>query len=309
MKRGVGALVAAFVSTVTPPLANAQHTTVAVDVSQLDQQTYDRIDALRLEKRVVVRLVQEGFAVVAVGEAPHVRITYVAKGTLLITVSVDSTHRDRSVAFADTSDLDALHLEIAQKTVELVRQMPKPANRTAITPPVLATRSPQSLPKPPASAKHRSLALEAVVGTVWRGNADAYLGVGVAHPLKSAFAITATLALIPASAMEIDVLEWEAQFGVAWIPVQTQYWSISLGVRLGALVHHFSRTGESGTRADVLVTTPVTLHRSLFRHFATAIRVAPGFTEESREHTHAGAQLWRRSNARLEVMAQLQWGI
>jgi hypothetical protein len=46
--------------------------TVAVDLATLDVVTYQELDGLSLEKRVVVRLVQEGFAVVAPTEQPDI---------------------------------------------------------------------------------------------------------------------------------------------------------------------------------------------------------------------------------------------
>ena len=43
---------------------------VGIDMTRLDAATYRRLDALTLERRLVVRLVQEGLAVVAPSQHP-----------------------------------------------------------------------------------------------------------------------------------------------------------------------------------------------------------------------------------------------
>jgi len=53
--------------------APARHT-VAVDLSGLDAAAYRRVDAVGLETRAVLRLVQEGFAVVAPSGGPEITV-------------------------------------------------------------------------------------------------------------------------------------------------------------------------------------------------------------------------------------------
>jgi len=54
--------------------AEGPRPTVAVDFAALDEAAYRRLDALTLEQRVVLRLAQEGFAVVAPKGDPEILI-------------------------------------------------------------------------------------------------------------------------------------------------------------------------------------------------------------------------------------------
>ncbi len=281
--------------------AEGQSTSVSVDVTQLDEKTYVRIDALNLENKVIVRLVQEGFAVVATSEDPYIRVAYLAGARLRIKVQTGEVMQGRTVDISGDLDLDALHLEVSQKTVELVRQMPQPTGaKTAPVPVEVVTNQPEPLPR-------RPLVLDAMAGFVYRGDSDPQLGLGLAYPFTSSMAVTGGIHLIPATSPAIDVFEWQAQAGLSWTVLVTNPWRLDVGISGGLLVHHFSLPNDSGTRVNALVTIPISLARTLRHGLTLGFRLAPGFTPESREHTAGGRQLWQRSGARLEVLGHLSW--
>src|SRR5262245_7257380 len=58
--------------------------TVAVDVSSLDARSFRELDALALEKAVMVRLVQDGFAVVSPSADPQVSVRVRKQGAHLL---------------------------------------------------------------------------------------------------------------------------------------------------------------------------------------------------------------------------------
>src|SRR5262245_5836883 len=68
------------------------HWTVAVDVSPLETRSFRELDALGLEKVVMVRLVQDGFAVVAPSTDAEVQVRLRRQGTHLVQSGV---HRQR----------------------------------------------------------------------------------------------------------------------------------------------------------------------------------------------------------------------
>src|SRR5258706_5833226 len=70
-------------------------TTVAVDVRGLDERTYQKIDAVALEKQLVLRLVQEGFAVVSAAAKPVivVRLVDAPRGLALVAERGDVRER------------------------------------------------------------------------------------------------------------------------------------------------------------------------------------------------------------------------
>lgn len=287
--------------------AQAQSASVSVDVSQLDENTYERMDALSLEHKVIVRLIQEGFAVVATSEKPHIRVTYLASEGLIINVQAGDTNLERAVGISSDPGLDALHLEVAQKTVELVRQMPAPTSATPATPNTPVPVPAEVVAIEPESPPHRPLLLGAMAGFVFRGESDLQLGLQLAYPFANALAFTGTVNFVPASSPDIDVFEWQAQAGLSWTVLVTNPWRLEVGISGGVLVHHFSLPNDSGTRVSALVTIPLSITRTLKQGPTLGVRLAPGFTPESREHTAGGLQLWQRSGARLEVVGYVSW--
>jgi hypothetical protein len=283
--------------------ARAQPTSVSVDVSQLDRGTYKRIDALNLEKQVVVRLIQEGFAVVSATERPAIRVDYQLQepGALAIVARAAGERRLSVVELSPSADLAALHLEISQKSVELVRQLE--AGETGIPSAEAGDPVPPERGPPPRRAPRVS----AQIGGVARSAVDLYIGAGGLYPLRPKLSLSATLGFVPASNSEIDVVEWQALVGVRWGPLGGEAWRVSVGADFGMLVHHYQRAGDSGARADLLVLIPLTVERWLSDRLCLGARLAPGWAGESREHKSGNDSIWHRSFARLELLFSAGW--
>jgi hypothetical protein len=98
---------------------------VAVDVTTLDDASFQRLDGSALEKQIVVRLVQEGFAVVGTSVQPAVVLTVHSMGhsVLLQAYGPAGMHRREVAAEVGARRVPTteLRLELSQKAVELVR--------------------------------------------------------------------------------------------------------------------------------------------------------------------------------------------
>ena len=109
------------------PEAPVRHT-VGIDLSRLDREAFDELDGVELEERLLVRLVQDGFAVVAVTEKPDT-IIFVRQEDDRTLLEVRGPAYAESREVADTGqDREALHHELAQKASALVHHT---LNRTA----------------------------------------------------------------------------------------------------------------------------------------------------------------------------------
>src|SRR5262245_50425020 len=111
--------------------ADPPPTTVAVDVAALDEEAYRQINALALEQQVLLRLAQEGFAVVVQSASPQILIRLQVLPDRIVVVDVaDPARRSRVVMTGGEPVRELTHLEVAQKIVELAR-----ASRAALRAP------------------------------------------------------------------------------------------------------------------------------------------------------------------------------
>lgn len=96
--------------------------TVAIDLAALDANAYRALDALSLEKRVVLRLIEDGFAVVAATAHPEL-VLRVSRTPASVTVAIDGPlgARTRDIPHA-SEPLPELHLEVAQRASDLARE-------------------------------------------------------------------------------------------------------------------------------------------------------------------------------------------
>lgn len=100
--------------------------TVGVDMSRLTEHDFDHFDGAQLERRLVARLVQDGFAVVAATERPDTLVVVTAESASLM-LDVRGHHGSRTRAIADAGQVrDALHQEVAQKCSAMVHATAEP---------------------------------------------------------------------------------------------------------------------------------------------------------------------------------------
>lgn len=109
-----------------PPGAATIPRTVGVDMSRLTEHDFDHFDGAQLERRLVARLVQDGFAVVAATERPDTLVVVTAESDSIM-LDVRGQHGSRTRAIADAGqERDALHQEIAQKCSAMVHATAEP---------------------------------------------------------------------------------------------------------------------------------------------------------------------------------------
>lgn len=125
-------------------LAASTPTTVTLDLSTLDDATYRRIDGLSLEKKLVLRLLEDGFGVVPASASADRRATFLAQNGRL-TIRVGPLSREVELDGPTTQ----LHLEIAQKLSALLREPePKVEVPAVVAAPVVVPKSIEPAPSP-----------------------------------------------------------------------------------------------------------------------------------------------------------------
>jgi hypothetical protein len=319
----VGMAIAAAVAAAPPPAARGAEpprASVALDLGALDGEGYRRLDALKLEERVVLRLVQEGFAVVKPAARPQIllRLT-VAADRVLIEPVEPPTGQAREVALAAGPARELEHLEIAQKIVELARAARaalRPADEGGGGPGAAAGAggaSGAAAADTAARAAPAPRAIEIAVGgaAVIRGSETGAAGDALGR-LDARYGapgggvgVRAGAAFSPASGGGVDVREWTLQAGVGVrVPLgpRTSFEAATIG---GLLVHGYALSGgapgAAGTRTDLLASLPLVLAHFPWTGVGVELRLAPGAAGRGRRHERDGDPLWRRGALRLEL--------
>ncbi|MFT3842210.1 MAG: hypothetical protein QM723_34795 [Myxococcaceae bacterium] len=281
---------------------------VAVDLSALDHDAFEKLDAVALESRIVVRLVQEGYAVVALRAAPEARLEVRLSGSAIVLDASMGAERARREVPMREVPLKELHLEVAQKAVALLREV-----EARVPPRVGAPAEPPPLPPDagtPAPAPHAGVVepsgepfptrVEVRGGAVGRlGGVDPFVGLAFRFPLVGALRGWVEGAYIPGVNSTIAVQDGAAALGVGWAFELSDAVGFEPGVRVGGYVHTFrladARLSQaSGVRGDFVALIPLDLRVRLLDRFVLGLRVAPGFTSRGREHTVEGAKIYER---------------
>lgn len=274
---------------VVSSFASAAPTTVALDVSTVDAVSFEALDGVALEKTATVRLVQEGFAVIAPTAAPDV----------LVSVSVSAEPRSivlsgkgpggastRSIPWGNETQAE-LHLEVTQKLVELTRVVARA--------PVVAVVEPVVEPQP--SRWH----LGAAGGVLVREGGLDGLGVGLLR-WGDRLRFAADLGVGGSRGAGIGVIETTLAAGVAYA-LKFDRWRLEAAVLVGALLHLWSLdTSTSGVRVSALVNVPLQASFAVTPVVNVGLRVAPGWSG-AREHVSGDTVLWARGALRLETLA------
>ncbi|HEY3355545.1 MAG TPA: hypothetical protein VGQ83_20005 [Polyangia bacterium] len=302
--------------------ADRARPTVALDLTGLREEAYARLDGLGLEKRAVLRLVQDGFAVVAATAAPQVLLRLRETGSGLVLEAVAGGQTERRELPVGAERPAELHLEIVQKMVDLAlaaeRRLPPPppasAPATAPAPASAAARPPAGPnPTPPIGATGPRVETTVGAGAAVRGGGvDALVHLEARLDVAAGLGLHLAGAWVPASAPGIDVTEWEIVAGPGYRIALGRDVSLEAALVAGALVHRFAVVGApadhpSGTRVDFLAALPLVLGYAPLRSLVLALRAAPGLTDAGREHERDGQILWRRGSLRLETGATATW--
>lgn len=293
---------------------------VAVDIRALQPQQYEAIDALKLERHLLARLVQEGFAVVSLERSPELRIVLrVQDEALKISVRTATAALSSRRVLVRPDSLAAMHFEVVQRAVQLVRQAPR---RSAPGPgaPRLNASMPKTEPKPappvrvlvqvPLRSPGEGLSALMGVGVIGRDQGgDLQLRLRGRYGFEGVpgLGLRIDAALAPPLASTFAVWEWQIQAGADYRIPWTSTWYLGVGALFGALIHRFSSpTTVAGVRADFLVSLPLSVGFRLGR-WGAQLLVAPGLTEERREHFQEGTRLWSRGAVRITVAVAVEW--
>lgn len=298
---------------VTGAFAAAPPRLVAVDLSALDHEAFEKLDAVALESRIVVRLVQEGYAVVALRSAPEGKLEVRLSGSaIVIDASMGPERARREVPMREVP-LKELHLEVAQKAVALLREVEGRVAVKVETPPppvVVDAGAPAALPDAGVAEPQGEpfpTRIEVRGGAVGRlGGVDPFVGLAFRFPLAGGLRGWVEGAYIPGLESSLAVQDGAAAAGAGWAFELSDAVCFEPGVRLGGYVHSFrladARLSQaSGVRGDFLALIPLDLRVRLLDRFVLGLRVAPGFTSRGREHLVGGAKIYERGAFLLEA--------
>ncbi|MGC4113855.1 MAG: hypothetical protein QM765_04210 [Myxococcales bacterium] len=299
------ALVAMPASVSPAPGPTTQVTSVALDLTALDEATYKKVGALALEKQAVLRLVQESFAVVAPTATPDVRLSIVvlprpdgateANETILKLTGTSSAGTEyREVAIGSEAQQE-LHLEVSQKLVELAR---------ALTPP---PKVPDPVPVPPPPPEPRWWSVDVTLGggaVIRGGGNDPEARLTLRWGGRLGVVLTGSWS--PTLSSDLRVLEWTILAGPSWRQPIDEQLEVEVGLLGGVLLHHYTvwneyAADESGDRQDWALSLPVMLTWRPNSVLSVSLRVAGRVVGNSREHLLNDRRLWRREAWALEA--------
>lgn len=298
-------------------LTLAQPVTVSFDLRPLPEGDYRALDGLALERKVALRLVQEGFAVVGPDVAAQIRIrvTKVPKGVRLEalggTSPMERTLRTEKVSTPE------VHLEISQKVSELARATELPAPAPVVSPPPIVVEVPVPVPGPeqrivdPALPPEPRLAITALGGLGFRGSALEALFLGAFRLDFRGPGLELELGGGPTSTAAVNAwgLQAALNLGIRFTLHERVHLEPSLGG--GVLLHGYSVNDAFLSARSGLVASPAgwakaRLQWSLSDLFALELRVGAAFTTGI-EHRGDGEVLWSRGPVRLEALLGARW--
>jgi hypothetical protein len=307
------ALALALALTVIFGAGRGNAASIALELRGLSAEEYRQIDGLALERKLVLRLVQEGFAVVAPGTGADVefRASMGAAGLALRATS-GTTSRSVTIGMAGAPSAE-WQLEVAHKVSELARAL-APTKGSDAKPPAPAELVPQERQEaPPAkpTAVEQRWELGVSAGAVFRAGGSGFLtGLRATHSLGR---WRLHLDVLGTRSRGSEIVVWEAQgsagLGMALIEGIV---ALDLGVAAGTLVQHFSVEGpwahnRAGTSASPGVWLPMHV-RWAAGHLVVAGRTALGLARAP-THTSQGATLWSRGSLRLEAGLVMAWAL
>lgn len=282
---------------------------VSFDLRALDEADYRVIDGLGLERKVALRLVQEGFALVGVdGAAAAIRLKLTRVGKRLrLEATSGATVLERTVAFERVS-LAELHLEVAQKAAELARASEVPRAAVVVEKDVSPPPPPPVVPTPPVE---RRFSLVAAGGIASRGEALEPLLLLGARLAFGLVGLDLELGGGPSSTRLVNAFSLQGALGLGVRFALHSQVFLEPGVAGGVLVHGYSVNDRFLSARDGMVAAPIGWARlrlgwALSEGFALEARLALGFTVPL-EHVSEGDRLWTRAALRPEACLGARW--
>lgn len=304
----------------------ASDTTVAIDLTGLSAGTFARLDGLTLERRVLVRLVQEGFAVVDRERGPAcVARVWERSPALMLTVGCGSGALEEELKVG-REGLPVVHLQVAQKTVGMVRTLTarrapaEPARRAEEAPPVAVPPPPPPAAmrldppprtEPPATSAAEWRLLVGAAGQFRSPAPDPCVRLALSRGGRSGAAVHLSLAAAASRGASIRVGEVQAGAGLGWRWTLHPRLSVEAGATLALLAHGFivddpSLTKRRGVRWDVIVDVPVAATLWLGDRLGVAALGSVTVADRDRAHLNGDRRLWYRRAVWATVGAALE---
>ena len=289
-------------------LAAAPHA-VAVDLSGLDRQSYQELDAVSLERAIVVRLVQEGFAVVAVAAAPDIRVAVTRRGrSLLLTAGSASAQVD-----VEPRRLREFHLEAAQKAAEVARAaealLPSPVEPRPPEPVAKPEPAPPPVAPPPALPAWQVLAAG---GAVFRApGVDARIALAARFAATRRVGVHLELGLSPVPGAPLSAYDGSLLLG-AGLQLTPGIFRLEVGLSLGAMLHVFSLAREGaveplGSRVDFLARPFLRGTFNPVSGLLIWLQLGGGLSSRAREHRLSGVPVYSRGALWVDAVIGLGW--
>ncbi|MCP3138556.1 hypothetical protein [Pyxidicoccus xibeiensis] len=287
-------------------LTQAPVVSVSFDLRALPEQDYRRWDGVELERKVALRLIQEGFAVVSPQSPAQLRLRASRTPEGLWLEAAGPRQRVEQGVRVGRGSIAELHLEVAQKLSEMTRAVqPEPE------PPL-----PESVLQPPvelAAAPGRpELDLSLGLGTLWhRPGVEPHLLLSVRRGL-GAFGLEAEAGLGVSREAALTVFEAQGGAFFSYRLSVAERLQLEPGAGAGLVLHTFRFedawvSGQTGTQVSPAGWARMKLRWRFTERFAAELRVALGLLRPV-THVSEGETLWSRGGARLETGAQLSWG-
>ncbi|MCP3064216.1 hypothetical protein LXT21_36130 [Myxococcus sp. K38C18041901] len=284
---------------------------VSFDLRALPEQDYRRWDGVELERKVALRLIQEGFAVVSARGPAQVRLSASRAPEGLLLEAVGPRQRVEQSVRVGRGSIAELHLEVAQKLAEMTRAVqpePEPEPEPPQSEPVL--QAPVEVAAAPSRA---ALDLGLGLGTLWGGP-------GVApHWLLSVrwglgdWGLDAEAGLGVSREPALNVFEVQGGAFVSYRHAVTERLRLEPAVGAGLVVHAFRLedtwvSGQRGTQVSPAGWARMKLGWRFTERLAVEARAALGLLRPV-THVREGEALWSRGGVRLETGVQLSWGL
>lgn len=291
----------------------AKPVVVAVDFSALSPQSADRLDALGLETRILLRLIQEGFAVAAPFTRPEVLVRAEDEADAMRLIVEGAGGSDAVDIPLEGGVRAELQLEVAHRAVDLARLradavlaarkgLVKPAEPRALMP--LRPTVAEPVVPPPPDPLYVETALGA--GALWRGSTvDPLALVRVGLSGIGPLALDLVGGWSGSSAPGLTVSEWQVQAGPRVRIFAAGRWRGESSILVGVMAHTWRFEGpgaleSTGAPLDVIATLPLELrYRIGWASFGA--RFAPGLTGSQRSHRRDGLEIWEQHWGRLEA--------
>jgi hypothetical protein len=302
--------------------------TVAVDTRGIGDEAYRDLGLLDLQRKLALRLTQAGYAVVAPGRSPLIRLKLSVKGRdrlgLEASAEVGAKSREAEVE-RGKGKLESFHLEAIHRAMAVVREVertlpspasqPAPTSRPATQPTKKPSRTPVTKPKPHRVVQVRKAPepwhLEFALGgmVLYRPDGvDPLVRASGRIGIFGGLGLRGTMGFTPFFTDGLTVIELSFQGGLSWRFQLTRSLHLEPAIIVGFMQHIYEidrATDSSGLQWDFLGNLPLELGWRFNQHLGARIWLSPGFSALSRSHSLAGEEIWKRSLFRLEAGASV----